>query len=67
MLLYVHRDRNDYWGRGAQDVHLHFHTAKINAPRDQLGWLFISGQANQACSEMPGIVFQCDKGNTCGH
>ena len=27
MLLYVHRDRTDYLGRGAQDVHLNFHTA----------------------------------------
>ena len=27
MLLYVHRDRTDCLGRGAQDVHLDFHTA----------------------------------------
>ena len=27
MLLYVHRDHKDYWGRGAQDDHLDFHTA----------------------------------------
>ena len=28
MLLYVHRDRKDYyWGLGAQDDHLDFHTA----------------------------------------
>ena len=27
VLLYVHRDHKHYWGRGAQDVHLHFHTA----------------------------------------
>ena len=27
MLLYVHRDNKDCWGRGAQDVHLDFHTA----------------------------------------
>ena len=27
MLLYVHRDHNNYKGRGAQDVHLDFHTA----------------------------------------
>ena len=26
-LLDVHRDRRDYYGRGAQDVHLDFHTA----------------------------------------
>ena len=26
MLLYVHRDRKDYQGRGAQDGHLDFHT-----------------------------------------
>ena len=26
MLLYVHRDRTDYDGRGAQDLHLVFHT-----------------------------------------
>ena len=26
MLLYVHRDHKDYQGRGAQDVHLGFHT-----------------------------------------
>jgi len=23
--VYVHRDRRDYYGRGAQDVHLDFH------------------------------------------
>ena len=27
VLLYVHRDRTDCSGRGAQDGHLHFHTA----------------------------------------
>ena len=27
MLLYVHRDRTDYLGLGAQDGHLDFHTA----------------------------------------
>ena len=27
MLLEVHRDRTDFYGRGAQDVHLDFHTA----------------------------------------
>ena len=27
VLLYVHRDPTDYLGRGAQDVHLDFHTA----------------------------------------
>ena len=27
VLLYVHRDRQDYLGWGAQDVHLDFHTA----------------------------------------
>ena len=27
MLLYVHRDCMDYWEMGAQDGHLHFHTA----------------------------------------
>ena len=27
VLLYVHRDRKDSKGRGAQDVHLDFHTA----------------------------------------
>ena len=27
MLLYVHRDRTDYLGKGAQDTHLDFHTA----------------------------------------
>ena len=27
MLLYVHRDRTDYLGRGAQDGHLDFHIA----------------------------------------
>ena len=27
MLLYVHIDRKVYWGRGAQDGHLDFHTA----------------------------------------
>ena len=27
VLLYVHRDHKDYQGRGAQDVHLDFHTA----------------------------------------
>ena len=27
VLLYVHRDRTDYQGRGAQDGHLDFHTA----------------------------------------
>ena len=27
MLLYVHRDRADYWGRGTQDGYLDFHTA----------------------------------------
>ena len=26
MLLYVHRDCTDYYGRGTKDVHLHFHT-----------------------------------------
>ena len=26
-LLYVHRNHNDYQGRGAQDGHLDFHTA----------------------------------------
>ena len=26
MLLYVHRDHKDFWGRGAQDGHLDFHT-----------------------------------------
>ena len=26
-MLYVHRDRRDSWGWGAQDGHLHFHTA----------------------------------------
>ena len=26
MLLYVHRDRTDFYGRGAQDGHLDFHT-----------------------------------------
>ena len=26
-LLYVHRDRADYLGRGAQDAHLDFHAA----------------------------------------
>ena len=28
LLLYVHRDRTDYQGRGAQDGHLDFHTAR---------------------------------------
>ena len=27
MLLYGHIDLKDYWGRGAQDGHLDFHTA----------------------------------------
>ena len=27
VLLYVHKDSTDYLGRGAQDVHLDFHTA----------------------------------------
>ena len=27
MTLYVHRDDKDYWGRGAQGVHLDLHTA----------------------------------------
>ena len=27
MLLYIHRDQKDCWGRGAQDYHLDFHTA----------------------------------------
>ena len=27
VLLYVHRDRTDYQGRGAQDGHLDFHIA----------------------------------------
>ena len=27
MLLYVHRDRKDYSGRGAHEGHLDFHTA----------------------------------------
>ena len=27
MLLYVHRDHKDYYGRGAQDVHFDIHTA----------------------------------------
>ena len=27
MLLYVYKDYQDYWGRGAQDSHLDFHTA----------------------------------------
>ena len=27
MLLYVHRDHKDCQGQGAQDGHLHFHTA----------------------------------------
>ena len=27
MLLYVHRDHEDYKGQGAQDGHLDFHTA----------------------------------------
>ena len=27
MLLYVHRDHKDCWGRGAQDSHIDFHTA----------------------------------------
>ena len=26
-MLQVHRNRTDYWGRGAQDGHLDFHTA----------------------------------------
>ena len=26
VLLYVHKDHKDYYGRGAQDVHLDFHT-----------------------------------------
>ena len=27
VVLYVHRDRTEHQGRGAQDVHLDFHTA----------------------------------------
>ena len=27
MFLYIHRDHQDYWGRGAQDGHLDFHAA----------------------------------------
>ena len=27
VVSYVHRDHKDYWGRGAQDGHLDFHTA----------------------------------------
>ena len=27
MVLHVHIDHKDYWGRRAQDVHFHFHTA----------------------------------------
>ena len=27
VLLYVHRDHTDYYGQGAQDNHLNFHTA----------------------------------------
>ena len=27
MSLHVHRERTDFEGRGAQDGHLHFHTA----------------------------------------
>ena len=27
VLLYVHRDHKDYYGQGAQDSHLNFHTA----------------------------------------
>ena len=26
-VAYVHKDHKDYYGRGAQDVYLHFHTA----------------------------------------
>ena len=29
--LYVHRDHKDYWGRGAQDGPLDFHTAPASA------------------------------------
>ena len=31
MLLYAHRDHKDYKGRGAQDVHLDFHTQLLNS------------------------------------
>ena len=31
MLIYVHRYRTDYWGRGAQNGHLHFHTQLLNS------------------------------------
>ena len=37
MLLYVHRDRKDYSGQGAQDVHLEFHTAPELWTDKQLG------------------------------
>ena len=31
-LLYIHRDRRDYWGWGAQDVHLDFrHTQLLSS------------------------------------
>ena len=31
MLLYVHRDHKDYYGRGTQDGHLDFHTVPAGA------------------------------------
>ena len=31
MLLYVHRDHKDYYGRGAQDDHLGFHTQLLSS------------------------------------
>ena len=31
VLLYVHRNHQAYWGRGAQDGHLDFHTQLVNS------------------------------------
>jgi len=53
VLLYVHRDRTDRTGRGAQDDHLDYHTApELCEPMQSFFFFFLSPQWGTADAEI---------------
>ena len=51
MFLYVHRDHKDYWGLGAQDVHLDFHTTPELCSSSQVQCCFASTDTIRTVSD----------------
>ena len=51
MTLYVHRDDKDYWGRGAQGVHLDLHTAPELCSSSQVQCCFASTDTIRTVSD----------------